>query len=98
MVASLHGMSLEGGLIFNVPELRVIILTVATARDAMAGALRVRPWIEAVVMPNPQDLPGAFRAVRTLGVRRISAIGGRTIAAALADAGLVKDLYLTTSA
>jgi riboflavin biosynthesis pyrimidine reductase len=64
----------------------------------MQSALRTRPWIEAVVMKHPQDLPDAFRALRTTGISRISAIGGRSIAAALADAGLVQDLYLTTSA
>jgi len=97
MVASLRGLPLDHGVMFNVPDLRVIILTIAAARDAMEDALRARPWIETVVMTNPQDLPGAFRALRALGIKRISAIGGRTIAAALADAGLVQDLYLTTS-
>ena len=33
-----------------------------------------------------------------LGIERISAIGGRFAATALIDAGLVSDLYLTTSA
>ena len=32
-----------------------------------------------------------------MGVARISAIGGRTIARAMIDAGLIQDLYLTTS-
>jgi riboflavin biosynthesis pyrimidine reductase len=32
-----------------------------------------------------------------MGVRRISAVGGRGLAAELIDAGLVQDLYLTTS-
>jgi hypothetical protein len=32
-----------------------------------------------------------------MGIARISAIGGRTIARALLDAHLIHDLYLTTS-
>ena len=33
-----------------------------------------------------------------MGIARISAIGGRTIGRAMIDAGLIQDLYLTTSA
>jgi riboflavin biosynthesis pyrimidine reductase len=32
-----------------------------------------------------------------MGVERISAVGGRRLAAELIDAGLVQDIYLTTS-
>jgi hypothetical protein len=32
-----------------------------------------------------------------MGVARLSAIGGRTIARAMIGAGLIEDLYLTTS-
>ena len=43
------------------------------------------------------DLHGAFERFRALGIQRISCVGGRTIARQLIDAGLVQDLYLTTS-
>jgi 5-amino-6-(5-phosphoribosylamino)uracil reductase len=98
MIASLRGISLDDGFMFNVPHVRVIIITVPEALNAMQTALRMRPWIDAVVMTNPQDLSAAFRALPVMGISRISAIGGRTIAAALLDAGLIQDLYLTTSA
>ncbi len=39
----------------------------------------------------------AERLRQDLGIERISAVGGRTVATALVDAGLVSDLYLTTS-
>jgi riboflavin biosynthesis pyrimidine reductase len=63
----------------------------------MHGGLAARPWITAIVMPDPHDLRGAFRQLRALGIRQISCIGGRTLAGQVIDAGLIQDLYLTTS-
>jgi riboflavin biosynthesis pyrimidine reductase len=98
IVATLHGIDLEHDLMFNVPELLVAVVTAADGADAMRDGLVARPWITAIVMDGPHDLAGAFRRLRQLGVRRLSCIGGRTIAAQLIDAGLIQDLYLTTSA
>jgi riboflavin biosynthesis pyrimidine reductase len=81
---------------FNLPELRVIVITVAHGADAMREMLTARPWITLVVMDDPLDLPNAFRELRRLGIERLSCIGGRTLARPLIDAGLVQDLYLTT--
>lgn len=97
IVASLRGLNLDDGLMFNLPELRVIVLTVADGERLMLEGLRRRPWIEIVVMTRPDDLVSAFRVLAASGIKRISAIGGRTVARALIDAGLVQDLYLTTS-
>jgi riboflavin biosynthesis pyrimidine reductase len=49
-------------------------------------------------MRDGDDLRSAFVELGRLGVRRISVVGGRTIARALVRAGLVQDLYLTTAA
>ena len=65
--------------------------------ERMKEELARRPWIRTVAMAHAGDLPGAFRTLRSMGVARISAIGGRTIARAMIDAGLIQDLYLTTS-
>jgi len=97
IVATLRGLPLEG-LLFNVPELRVVVLTVAACPAQMMTALADRPWITTVVMAAPEDLASAFRRLRELGIARISCVGGRTLAAQLLDAGLIDDLYLTTSA
>jgi 5-amino-6-(5-phosphoribosylamino)uracil reductase len=97
IVATVRGLNLEGGLMFNLPELRVIVLTVQGCERVMVEGLRRRPWIETVVMKRPDDLVAAFRTLGAHGINRISAIGGRTVARALIDAGLIKDLYLTTS-
>jgi 5-amino-6-(5-phosphoribosylamino)uracil reductase len=97
IVATLRGMKFDG-LIFNVPELRVILLTVPACTDLMMNELTDRPWITPVVMASSRDLVHAFRELRTLGIRTMSCIGGRTLAGQLLDAGLIQDVYLTTSA
>ena len=96
IVATLHGVALERGLMFNVPELRVVLLTGARGADAMRDAVKARPWVTLVVADDPADPRAAFGELRRLGIDRISCIGGRTLARPLLDAGLVQDLYLTT--
>jgi riboflavin biosynthesis pyrimidine reductase len=96
VVATLHGLALDNALMFNVPELRVILITVARGADAMRDALRARPWITLIVMDDALALPDAFRSLRRLGIERMSCIGGRTLAGPLLDAGLIQDVYLTT--
>jgi riboflavin biosynthesis pyrimidine reductase len=97
IVATVRGLDLMHGLLFNTPELRVIVITLRAGAEAMARALAARPWISVIAMERADDLPLAFRTLRELGVRRISCVGGRTLAEGLIDAGLVQDLYLTTS-
>ena len=62
----------------------------------MRVRLQARPWITPVVMADPLDLPAAFRELRRLGIEQLSCIGGRTLAGAALDAGLIQDIYLTT--
>jgi len=96
VVATLHGIALDRGLMFNVPSLRVIIITVSRGADAMRDAVAARPWITLIVMDDRSGLRGAFEELRRLGVERLSCIGGRTLAGQLLDEGLVQDVYLTT--
>ena len=96
IVATLNGIALDEGLMFNVPELRVILITVARGAEAMRDAVTARPWISLVEMESARDLPAAFRELRRLGIERMSCIGGRTLAGQLLDAGLIQDVYLTT--
>ena len=79
------------------PDLRAFVITVASCAEAMRAGLEARPWITPIVMALQADLANAFRELRRLGIGRVSAVGGRTVARALIDAGLVRDLYLTTS-
>ena len=63
----------------------------------MRESVAARPWMTPVVMDQPRELPRAFEHLRALGIERVSAVGGRKIATELVDAGLVQDVYLTTS-
>ena len=97
IVATLQGMDLEHGLLFNLPQIRVILITVGSCARLMRDRVAERPWISPLVMDRPEDLPRAFEQLRELGIMQVSAIGGRKIAAQLIDARLVQDVYLTTS-
>src|SRR4051812_33119210 len=68
IVATLHGVDLESGLLFNTPELRVIILTAARGAAAMRHALKARPWIEPVVRDDANDMRSAFEELRRHGI------------------------------
>ena len=59
-----------------------------------------REEIDLGVIPfEPDGLPAALvRLRRDHGITRISAIGGRSTASSLIDAGLVQDICLTTTA
>jgi len=98
IVATQRGLNLSRGLIFNVPDVPVILLSQAEGVKAMAAELATRPWIRTVVLNGATDLSQAFVQLRVMGLRRISCIGGRTLAAALLARQLVDDTYVTTAA
>jgi riboflavin biosynthesis pyrimidine reductase len=98
IVATLRGLDFEDGLLFNVPEIQIIVITIGGCALLMQPALASRPWITTIVMDGPADLPRAVEALRARGIERISAIGGRRLATQLIDAGIVQDVYLTTAA
>lgn len=95
IVATLRGLALDRGLLYNEPDLRVLLVTTAQGESTMHGALVRRPWITTIV-ESAGALPEAFRQIRRLGIERISCVGGRTLARQLVNASLVQDLYLTT--
>ena len=97
VVATRHGIDLDHCLLFNVPDIQAIVLTGAAGASRMREGLASRPWVRPIVMSGPDGLTAAFEEMRTRGIERISAVGGRHVATQLIDAGLVQDLYLTTS-
>jgi riboflavin biosynthesis pyrimidine reductase len=97
IVATLQGLDVTDMLIFNVPEVPVVLVTVGACTSLMRREIAARPWISVVEMPKPDALPHAFDQLRARGIRSISAVGGRKLATQLIDAGLVQDVYLTTS-
>lgn len=97
IVATLGALKFDDALLLNIPELPVIVISTSVWVEQMRNALARRPWIRTIAMAQSDHLPSAFRMLRAMGVARISAIGGRTIARAMIDAGVIQDLYLTTS-
>jgi riboflavin biosynthesis pyrimidine reductase len=98
IIATLRGVDLDRGILFNVPDVAVVLLTDATGATVMEKRLAGRPWIRVVLLENRTDLTKAFATLRAQGIRRVSCVGGRSLAADLLALKLVDDLYLTTSA
>lgn len=83
--------------VFTTSSVPVLLLAGNECIKSVGKEIARRPWI--TVVPIDDDLPAAFTRLRQdYGVDRISAVGGRVTATALVDAGLVQDIYLTTSA
>lgn len=82
--------------VFSTQDVRVFLLAGEKCIEKTAADLRARPWI--TMIPIDGDLPAAMRRLRRdHEITRISSVGGRTLATSLVDAGLVQDIYLTTS-
>jgi riboflavin biosynthesis pyrimidine reductase len=84
-------------LLYNEPSLRVIVVASSPGAVVLGKRLPGRPWIEVIDAGQPVDLPRAVGELRARGIEVISAIGGRRTADALMRAGVVSELYLTTS-
>lgn len=99
VVATRSGdLDIESALMFNVPELRVFILTDDSGAATLAPHTTRRPWIQVLSGGPESDVIAGLRTLHAdHGVARISCIGGRTLTTQLIDAGVVQDLYLTTS-
>ena len=84
-------------LLVNVPDVRVFLIAGDEGAARHEAALRARPWVRLVHL-DADDLRSAFARLRLEeGIQRISAIGGRFTATQLVDAGLIQDIYLTTT-
>jgi riboflavin biosynthesis pyrimidine reductase len=82
--------------VFTTPEVRVFLLAGERCMQKVGEEVARRPWI--TLIPTNDDLPATFTHLRRdHGIGRISAVGGRVAATSLVDAGLVQDIYLTTS-
>jgi riboflavin biosynthesis pyrimidine reductase len=83
-------------MLFNLPDVPVLLLTVAASAERMYQAMKVRPWVTPLLMDGPGSLVRAFERLRSMGIGRVSCVGGRTLARQLLDARLIDDVYLTT--
>jgi riboflavin biosynthesis pyrimidine reductase len=96
IVVSKRGRVDIGALLFNVPGVQVFLIAGDECLARHEQALRARPWVRVLPM-NGDDLRPALEGLRVEGVHRVSAIGGRFTATQLVNAGLVQDIYLTTT-
>jgi diaminohydroxyphosphoribosylaminopyrimidine deaminase/5-amino-6-(5-phosphoribosylamino)uracil reductase len=97
LVATRRGLDIADMLLFNVPEIAAIVLAGSEGQQAMERAIAERPWIKCVLLKAEDGFATAFAQLSSMGVERISCIGGRDVAHQLLVYGLVDDLYLTTS-
>jgi riboflavin biosynthesis pyrimidine reductase len=83
--------------IFTTPDVPVFLLAGDRCIAKVGAEIAKRPWITLIGING--DLRAVFARLRhEHGIGRISAVGGRIAATGLVDAGLVQDIYLTTSA
>jgi riboflavin biosynthesis pyrimidine reductase len=96
IVVTRHGLNVKDELCCNIPSIPVALLTGTRPSPEAIAALRDRPWITHVPVVDG-DYAAAFEQLRSNGIRRISCVGGRTVARALLEAGLIDDVHLTTA-
>jgi riboflavin biosynthesis pyrimidine reductase len=98
VVSIRHAVTVREELIFNVPAVPAILITTDVEADAYAQSAARRPWVHVIGTGMSIDMSRALDILaREHGLSVISCVGGRTTATALIDAGVVDDLYLTTS-
>ena len=88
----------EEGLVYNNPDVEVVILTGDRGGSRLAPRLEHRSWVHIERTGERPDLRRGFTILREkYGVAFASAVGGRRVATELLDLNLVHDLYLTTT-
>ena len=91
-------LDVESSLLYNVPELRVFILTEDAGARALKPYMGKRPWIHVLNAGAESDIIAGLKTLRAEhGIARASSIGGRTLTTQLLEAEVVQDIYLTTS-
>jgi riboflavin biosynthesis pyrimidine reductase len=84
VIVSKRGRFDVDALVFNVPDVPVFLVAGGACVARHAAALRARPWIRLVPANADGDLRAALDELRAgAGIRRISAIGGRSTATRL---------------
>jgi riboflavin biosynthesis pyrimidine reductase len=97
IVVSKRGRVEVDALLFNVRDVPVFLVAGDECIARHESALRARPWVRLIPL-NGDDLRPAVQRLRIEeGIQRVSAMGGRFTATHLVDAGLIQDIYLTTT-
>jgi len=84
--------------LFSTGGVRVFLLAGPACAEKVAREVRRRSWITLIPIANGRLDTAFARLRRDHAIGRISAVGGRHTATNLVDAGLVQDIYLTTTA
>jgi riboflavin biosynthesis pyrimidine reductase len=84
--------------LFSTGGVRVFLLAGPECVEKVMTEVRRRSWITLVPIVNGRLDNALARLRRDHRIGRISAVGGRHTATDLVDAGLVQDIYLTTTA
>jgi riboflavin biosynthesis pyrimidine reductase len=94
VVSGTRDLDVAGTLLYNVPEVPVIVIAGDECRQRCGNLFRDRSWI--TVIPFAGNWTDVLATLcRDHGIGRISAIGGRKTATSLIDAGVVQDICLT---
>jgi riboflavin biosynthesis pyrimidine reductase len=97
IVSARANLPLDTALLYTTPSLPVTVVTTTRTAEPLRRRVADRPWIDVIDAGEPLSLEAACRELAARGCHTISAVGGRRTATALLAAGLVADLYLTTS-
>jgi riboflavin biosynthesis pyrimidine reductase len=97
IVVSKRGSVDIDALLFNVPDIPVLLIAGDECIVRHERALRARPWVRLIPMSGDDLRPAVKRLSDEEGIQRVSAIGGRFTATQLVDSGLIQDIYLTTT-
>lgn len=96
IVVSLDGpLDPQKTLLFNIPSVPVFVIAGPRCRER-CGHLLDRPGVTVIPADNA-NLTLPLLELRRHGIERISVVGGRITASSLIDAGLVQDIFLTTT-
>src|SRR6202158_3364958 len=98
VIATLRGLDIDRGLLFNVTEVSVVVLMVSGGAATLERSVTQRPWIRVVTMQGPGHLVQAVRALRELNIDRISCVGARRLATEPFRSCFIGDVLLHTYA
>ena len=89
-------LDIENQLVFNNPELEVIVLTTDSGKEKLDPKIGNRSWVHIESTGSESDLVQGFKTLKEIyGINLISSIGGRNVATDLINQDLISDLYLT---
>lgn len=87
IVATLRGLELDDTMLFNLPDIPVLLLTVAPAAEQMSQAIKIRPWITLLLIEGPGDLRRASSGSGPSGSRGYHASAAEPLRATCSTQG-----------